>query len=293
MASWYKEYKSSLKTIETEELLDLLIYRPLGFILVKAVKHTDITPNQLTLAALVAGISAGFAFAWGTPVAFMLGSALYFIFNVLDCSDGQLARLKHNGTPVGRIIDGIADYIAGIAVFIGLGIGFMHSFGNPYLWWLLLTTAVVSNIAHSIVTDNERLKYLKYAYGRRDAFHEELEEYRLELQRLKSQPGSPWFDRFVLQSYLYYMELAGWIDRTPKENQPSGPSENHARVLRRFIKPWTFLGPTTHITIVVIATWFRRPDIAAWIILIPMNLYWLVLYLLQQFKLKQNSLTTY
>lgn len=292
MASWYKEYKSSLKIIETEELLDLLIYRPLGFLLVKAVKHTDITPNQLTLTALAAGISSGFTYAMGTPAALMLGSALYFLFNVLDCSDGQLARLKHNGTPAGRIIDGIADYVAGIAVFIGLGIGFINSFGNPYLWWLLLTAAVVSNIAHSIVTDNERLKYLKFAYGRRDAFHEELEEYRQELQRLKSQTGSPWFDRFVLQSYLYYMELAGWIDKTPKENYPAGFSETYARVLRRFIKPWTFLGPTTHITIVVIATWFRRPDIAAWIILIPMNFYWLVLYLLQHHKLKQYSLTT-
>lgn len=292
MASWFKEFKSSLKTIETEEYLDLLIYRPLGFILVKAVKHTDITPNQLTLAALVAGLGSGFAFAWGTPAAFMLGSVLYFTFNVLDCSDGQLARLKHNGTPAGRIIDGIADYIAGFAVFIGLGIGFMHSFGNPYLWWLLLTAAVISNIAHSIVTDNERLKYLKHAYGRQDALHEELEEYRQELQRLKSQPSSPWFDRFVLQSYLYYMELAGWIDKIPKENQPTGLTENYAKVLRRFIRPWTFLGPTTHITLVVVTTWFRRPDIAAWIILIPMNLYWLLLYLLQQYKLKQYSLTT-
>ncbi|MGC8864801.1 MAG: CDP-alcohol phosphatidyltransferase family protein [Bacteroidales bacterium] len=291
MASWFKEYKSSLKIIETEELLDLAIYRPLGFILVKAVKHTDITPNQLTIAALIAGLCSGFAFAQGTPSAFWVGSALYFIFNVLDCSDGQLARLKHNGTPAGRIIDGMADYIAGIAVFIGLGIGYMNNYGNPYLWWLLLTSAVVSNIVHSIVTDNERLKYLRLVYGRRDAFSEELEEYRKELARLKSQSGSPWFDRFVIQSYLYYMELAGWLDKRPEENVSPTTSENHKIVLRQFIKSWTFLGPTTHITIVVVATWFKRPDIAAWIILIPMNLYWLLLYLLQQYKLKHLTQT--
>jgi phosphatidylglycerophosphate synthase len=33
-------------------------------------------------------------------------AALYFISNVLDCADGQIARLK-NGTKVGRIVDGL------------------------------------------------------------------------------------------------------------------------------------------------------------------------------------------
>ncbi len=46
------------------------------------------------------------------------------LYNIIDCSDGQLARLKKNGTHTGRIIDGSADYITAAFVFIGLGIGF-------------------------------------------------------------------------------------------------------------------------------------------------------------------------
>lgn len=65
MVNWYKEYLASLKTLETEELIDLVVFRPLGFLVVKGVKKTTITPNQLTIAALIAGIAAGFAFAQG------------------------------------------------------------------------------------------------------------------------------------------------------------------------------------------------------------------------------------
>lgn len=293
MVNWYKEYKVSLKILETEEFLDLVLYRPLGFLVVKAVKNTSVTPNQLTIAALIAGVVAGIVFAFGTRQAFIAGSLLYFLFNVLDCSDGQLARLKHNGTPAGRIIDGAADYIAGIAVFLGIGTGFMHHYGNPLTWWLLLTAAVISNIAHSIVTDNERLRYMKYAYGRKDAFAEELEDYRKELARLENTPNSPWFDRFIIRSYLKYMQLAGSIDKPAQGIPLTINEESYRQSFRNIIKAWTFLGPTTHITIVVVGAWFMRPDISAWIILLPMNLYWLIIFLIQKYKLKRFSQTTY
>ena len=293
MVNWYKEYRASLKTLETEEFLDLIIYRPLGFLVVKLVGNTKVTPNQLTFAALVAGVTAGIVFAFGTREAFMAGSLLYFLFNVLDCSDGQLARLKRNGTPAGRIVDGAADYIAGFAVFLGIGFGFMHVYGNPLIWWLLLTAAAISNIAHSIVTDNERLRYMKNAYGRKDAFVEELDEYRRELARLESTPHSPWFDRFILRSYLKYMQLAVSMDK-PAQGMPStiNYEEGYRQSFRNIIKAWTFLGPTTHITIVVVGAWFMRPNISAWIILLPMNLYWLIIFLIQKHKLKRFPQTT-
>ncbi|NPV36425.1 MAG: CDP-alcohol phosphatidyltransferase family protein [Bacteroidales bacterium] len=292
MVNWYKEYLASLKTLETEELIDLVVFRPLGFLVVKGVKKTTITPNQLTIAALIAGIAAGFAFAQGGREAFITGSLLYFLFNVLDCSDGQLARLKHNGTPAGRIIDGAADYIAGIAVFLGIGFGYMEHFENPMIWWVILIGATISNILHSMVTDNERLRYMKHAYSRKDAFAEELKEFRRELTRLNQTPGSSWFERTIILIYLKYMQLARKIEKPAQALPELLDKETYRQTFRKLIKAWTFLGPTTHITIVVIASWFMRPDIAAWIILLPMNLYWLIIFLFQQNKLKRFSQTT-
>ena len=61
---WIDEYRSSLKMIEVEELLDLVFYRPLAYLFVKAVYHTNITPNQISLIALIIGSIGGALFAF-------------------------------------------------------------------------------------------------------------------------------------------------------------------------------------------------------------------------------------
>lgn len=61
--SWYSEYKKSLKSIEVEEIFDLFFYRPLAFILVKIIYPTNITPNQLTIGAIIMGIIGGIFYA--------------------------------------------------------------------------------------------------------------------------------------------------------------------------------------------------------------------------------------
>jgi phosphatidylglycerophosphate synthase len=282
MRNWLKEYRASLKAVEVEETLDLWIYRPLGFLVVKAVQHTRITPNQLTMMALVAGMIAGFAFAAGTQASFLAGALLYFLFNVLDCSDGQLARLKRNGTAAGRIIDGVADYIAGIFILIGLGIGFMSHTSSPMLWWLLLLLGSVSNVLHSIVTDNERNRFMKHAWGKKDEFNESLAEYGSELQRLQKEPAGQRFSIIILKIYLGYMKLAGQFNRQPEQTGPAYDPQLYYTHNRRMIKAWTFLGPTTHITIVVIGGLFFAPHWAALTMLVPMNIYWLVLFVIQQ-----------
>jgi len=122
--SWYSEYKKSLKMPEIEEFFDLFFYRPLTFLLVKIVYRTNVTPNQLTIIAIFIGFASGCLYATGLHGACIYGAILFMLYNVFDCSDGMLARLKKNGSQVGRIIDGIADYLATAAVFIGLGIGY-------------------------------------------------------------------------------------------------------------------------------------------------------------------------
>jgi phosphatidylglycerophosphate synthase len=107
--SWFQEYKSSLKLVEVEELFDLIFYRPLAFIFVKLIYPTNLTPNQITTLALIIGMIGGVVIAFNTETYLIIASLLLIIYDVLDCSDGQLARLKKNGTSVGRILDGVAD----------------------------------------------------------------------------------------------------------------------------------------------------------------------------------------
>ena len=122
--NWFEEYKKSLKMAEVEEVIDLVFYRPLAFLLVISVYKTKIKPDHLTIAAIGMGLMGGFFYSLGTYSGCVLGALFYLLFNILDCSDGQLARLKKNGTSVGRITSaptalpiprGLADAAAAFA----------------------------------------------------------------------------------------------------------------------------------------------------------------------------------
>ena len=75
--SLYTEYRRSLKMPEVEEVLDLFLYRPLAFILVKSIYSTNITPNMLTLASIVVSIVAGCFYAVGTTEYVTYGALLF------------------------------------------------------------------------------------------------------------------------------------------------------------------------------------------------------------------------
>ena len=156
------EYRKSLKMVEVEEFFDLFFYRLLAFILLKIIYPTNIAPNQLTVTAILFGIAAGCVYAIGSPLSLVAGSLFFLGYNIIDCSDGQLVRLKKNGTYAGRIIDGLGDYITAVVVFVGLGIGHPDHNFSPTTWYLLMLTVAISNMVQSILVDYYRNRFLDY-----------------------------------------------------------------------------------------------------------------------------------
>lgn len=122
MSGWISQFNSSLKSIEVEEVFDLIIYRPLAFLFVKMIYRTNLTPNQLTFASMIFGIWAGVAIAFNSKTAFIIAALSILLYDVLDCSDGQLARLKHNGTHLGRILMDLPIILLALQHISGLGL---------------------------------------------------------------------------------------------------------------------------------------------------------------------------
>lgn len=48
MSDLDKEYEASLKSIETENKIDRIFYRPIGFRIARMLRGTGITPNMVT-----------------------------------------------------------------------------------------------------------------------------------------------------------------------------------------------------------------------------------------------------
>ena len=261
--SLFQEYKNSLKKIEVEEFFDLYFYRPLAFLLVKAIYSTNITPNQLTVISMVFGVIGGFFYSFGNHNAFITGAVLVLLYNVVDCSDGQLARLKKNGTAVGRILDGIADYVVSVAVYFGIAFGYANSSSNPLFWWIITAAAGLSNAIQSGLLDFYRTRYLDYVLERASVLGDGIKTFEEEFERLKSVRGR-FFDKIVIWIYLGYSKIQHKLTNpvaTEEQSKPNITPAEYAEKNGLMIWLWTFLGPTTQWTFLIITSFINRFDI--------------------------------
>ena len=101
-------YRASLKSVETEEFLDMWFYRPLGFRCALFFRNRGVHPNAITIASIFLGIAAGVCFYQESLRWNILGVLLLMWANLYDSTDGQLARITGQKTRWGRILDGFA-----------------------------------------------------------------------------------------------------------------------------------------------------------------------------------------
>jgi len=74
-------------------------------------------PNQVTLLSFLLGILSGFIFYYKM---FLFGLVILFISEILDCADGDLARLKKKVSKKGEFMDSFLDRIVEAFVFYGI-----------------------------------------------------------------------------------------------------------------------------------------------------------------------------
>jgi phosphatidylglycerophosphate synthase len=282
--SLYTQYKQSLKMIEAEELIDLFIFRPIGFIFVKTIMPLPLTPNHLSLLALLFGVIAGVFYAYGTREQVFYAGLFYLVYYILDISDGQLARLKKNGTPLGRIIDGFADYITHAAVYIGLGTGIIAMGGEIAYTWIVVGAALISMLIHAALMDYFRNRYLAYAKGLNSLYGDELSEYRVEFERMKKE-GRNYAARIIFGIYLGYLKIQGIFSSSEKVDAvlKTFDKQDYLKRNRIVIRLWTMMGTGTHITLLIVTSFIYRLDIYLWCIITVINVYALFMVILQYF----------
>ena len=81
---------------------------------------TPITPNQVTAAHTLIGITGAWFVSQGTSRGLLIAFFLLEIRMILDCLDGLLARAKKLSSPYGRSVDEFCDATAFIALAIGM-----------------------------------------------------------------------------------------------------------------------------------------------------------------------------
>lgn len=150
------------KTKKPEDILwNRFVARPLAALLLVPLGKSPITPNQITFASLATFVAAAALLALERGHSGLLIAVAVLEFSyVLDCTDGQLARLKNKSSSVGAHLDFLMDELKAFLLVTATGIRLWQADGHEF--WLveaLLGLATVA-IAISLTTFIRRPEYL-------------------------------------------------------------------------------------------------------------------------------------
>lgn len=283
-----EEYKKSLKMLEVEELLDLILYRPLALVFVRFVYKTPLTPNGVTFMSLLSGLASAYSFAEGTVPGMAWGGIWYAIANTLDCSDGQLARLQGSGTPLGRLVDGVVDWVISVAIFAGLAIGMQRMSGDAGVWWIVSIAAITSAV-HAFFFDLYQQQFIAAVRGQENFVDRELAKVRSQLDL--SNPARPGTLKvLILSIYLRYLE-AQYRSRSPEVEKRNYPPDLFREYNRNVMRFWTILGPTTNRSLLIIAGLVNNPYIFLWPVITAGNLLLIIALVWQRRTLRRLDAT--
>lgn len=111
------------------------LYYTFSLRLVYLIRNTWITPNMLTLTALLLVLMGSACYATGVRSVVLIGLILVQISYVLDCADGQLARYRQHFSALGGWLDQTADRIKEFVMYFSLAYGYTRFHpGNTGIW---------------------------------------------------------------------------------------------------------------------------------------------------------------
>lgn len=176
-----KEYRSTLKSSDTEEHVDIYFYRPIGYQWARLFRAMKVTPNMVTVLSIFLGVGAGILFGFEDFTLNVVGILLLIWANMYDSADGQLARLTNQKSELGRILDGAAGDLWFISIYVALAVRLTPSLG-VWAWVLSAISGFLCHAPQSRLADYYRqihLYFLKGAGGSElsDA-HQQVEVYR-------------------------------------------------------------------------------------------------------------------
>lgn len=210
------EFKSSLKSMDTEEHIDLYFYRPIGYAWALLARKLGVTPNVITIASIFLGVGAGVCFYFDNLWINIAGALLLIWADSFDSADGQLARMTGQYSRVGRILDGISGdlWFAAIYVAICLRETVTSTFFIDHHWtiWVM---AVVTGLCHAVqaaMADYYRQFHLFFLRGKEGSELDSTSELKEKYASLSW--GKNFWSKLVMTFYLNY--TVGQEKRTPR-----------------------------------------------------------------------------
>ena len=284
--------ESTFKPRDVEEPVDYWLNRRLASHLVMLLAPTPITPNQVTILSGVVGLVAGIVIGMAPvtrPLQVSLGGTLFYLAILLDCADGQLARLRGQSSMVGRMLDGVIDVVPTAAVFTGFFI-FLLRHGHGFLAMNAVGWSAGYSLKwHAHSYDHAKNIYLRNVLppsGHKSALPT-LDEIERERQRLLGEGDR--LGALILRGFASFTQSQrkGWQEGRMglgvAGTETAAERAAYREAFRGSMRLWVWNGLGTHLSLFLVAAALTPiyPDavlVTWWLILVPMNLFtWLLM----------------
>lgn len=219
-------YRASLKSMDTEEHIDLAFYRPIGYAWALLARRLGVTPNVITIASIFLGIGAGVAFYFDNLWINVLGMFLLVWANSFDSADGQLARMTHQYSRIGRILDGLSGDIWFFTIYVAIclreNVTSEFFSAHPWVIWVIAVTTGLFHAKQAAMADYYRQFHLYFLKGEEGS---ELDSTSALMERYRT---LTWGRDFWAKTVLYF-----YINYTRSQEQVTPAMQRLRQELRR------------------------------------------------------------
>jgi hypothetical protein len=278
-------FKQSLKTdaYVADEIINTYLLRPIAAGIVWLLYPASVTPNQVTIVAILVGLASACEYLLGSPAAIAFAGVLIVLKDILDDADGQLARAKEMYSRRGRFLDSIGDFLVDGAVFAAITHAVYRTHSNAM-------TIVLG--ALSLLGITLRVSY--HVYYQASFLHLE-GRYKLNRMTEEIREEDLRGDRVTLRLQQIFLVIYGWQDRLMEriDRWCMGPDFDDAHFpvwySDRFgLRLSGFLGFGTELTLLGICSWINALDAYLLINVFVMNGIWAANVMYRRLVLSPN-----
>ena len=143
-----------------EGFVDRYFNRRLSAPLTRLFLAAGVSANAVTVLSILIGLIGAVAFSIGTYGMAVLGAVLFQLAAVVDCSDGEVARLTFSESRLGHQLDLIGDNVVHMAIFGALGWAGFQQHGSMVPLGLAAAAIIGNALALTMVmqADNRRAR---------------------------------------------------------------------------------------------------------------------------------------
>ena len=194
-------YEKSIKSNTSDERINVYLQRPIAGLIVRALYGAPVTPNHLTIVSIIFGVIGGALLAF--PDAQLAAARIcFYMKDIFDSADGQLARAKQQFSRRGRFLDSIGDFVVNLFLFGGISV-FLQRDGIP------MGAAVLIGIAGFLGTS---LRVSYHVFYHTSFLHGE-QKYQTNrtTEEIRNEDYLEGRTTLLLQKIFFY--LYGWQDQ--------------------------------------------------------------------------------